>query len=72
MNEAASSVESEVKTRFEILFVKILKVTIFGYVLTATWDLLTSRAKLCGGHVVLLEEAMNLLNQSELRKFIVI
>jgi hypothetical protein len=24
------------------------------------------------GHVVLLEEAMNLLNQSELRKFIVI
>jgi hypothetical protein len=25
-----------------------------------------------GGHVVLLEEAMNLLNQSELRKFIVI
>jgi hypothetical protein len=37
-------------------------VTIFGYVLTATWNLLTSRAKLCGGHVVLLEEAMNLLN----------
>jgi hypothetical protein len=38
----------------------------------ATWDLLTSRAKLRGGHVVLLEEAMILLNQSELRKFIVI
>jgi hypothetical protein len=59
MNEAASSVEPEVKTRF-------------AYVLTATCDLLTSRAKLCGGHVVLLKETMNLLNQSELRKFIVI
>jgi hypothetical protein len=32
----------------------------------------TSHAKLRGGHVVLLEEAMNLLNQSELRKFIAI
>jgi hypothetical protein len=29
MNEAASSVESEVKTRFEILFVKILKLYSF-------------------------------------------
>ena len=38
---------------------------IFRYVLTATWDLLSSRAKLCGEHVVLLEEPMNLLNQSE-------
>ena len=47
-------------------------VTIFGYVLTATSDLLASRAKLRGGHVVLLEEAMHLLNQSELRKFIII
>jgi uncharacterized protein (UPF0276 family) len=34
-----------------------------------TWDLLTMCAKLHGGHVVLLEEAMNLLNQSELRKW---
>jgi hypothetical protein len=34
--------------------------------------LLTSRTKLRDGHVVLLEEAMKLLNQSELRKCIVI
>jgi hypothetical protein len=39
---------------------------------TAFGKVLTSRAILHGGHVVLLEEAMNLLNQSELRKFIVI
>ena len=36
------------------------------------WDWLNSRAKLRGGHVVLLEEAMNLLSQSQLRQFIVI
>jgi hypothetical protein len=29
MNEAASSVEPEVKTRFDILFVKILKLYLF-------------------------------------------
>jgi hypothetical protein len=68
MNEAVSSVEPEVKTRFATVVLKLW----YLIWLTATWDLLTSRAKLCGGHVVLLEKAMILLNQSELRKFIVI
>jgi hypothetical protein len=56
----------------ECLMIQVCIMLLGQLLLTATWDLLTSRAKLRGGHVVLLEEAMNLLNQLELRKFIVI
>jgi hypothetical protein len=53
----------------KIFFTGFSPVTIFWYTLTATWDLLISRAKLRGGQVILLEEAIHLLNQLELRKF---